>query len=101
MCPVEDVNMTSTVTDNFKKSVQWYDANLVTLLPQYRGKFIGVCVDKVCGAWDNRMAGLTAMVKAGYVPGEFIVHECLPAEEESYFHCHTDNVFRNPKPLFS
>ena len=91
---------TSIITDSFKESVKWYDANLATLLPQYRGKFVGVCVDKVCGAWDSRMAGLAAMVEAGYKPGEFIVHECLPLEEEAYFHCHTDNAFRNPKPLF-
>ena len=24
---------------NFKKSVKWYDENLATLLPQYRGKY--------------------------------------------------------------
>ena len=28
---------------NFKKSVNWYDENLATLLPQYRGKYVGVC----------------------------------------------------------
>ena len=32
---------------NFKKSVKWYDENLATLLPQYRGKYVGVCIDKV------------------------------------------------------
>ena len=25
---------------NFKKSVKWYDENLATLLPQYRGKYV-------------------------------------------------------------
>ena len=35
---------------NFKKSVKWYDENLATLLPQYRGKYVGVCIDKVCGS---------------------------------------------------
>ena len=87
-------------TDNFKKSVKWYDANVNELVPQYRGKFIGVCVDKVCGAWDDWMSGLNGMVNAGYKPGDFIVHQCVPLEEEPYFHCHTDNIFRNPKPLF-
>ena len=28
---------------NFKKSVKWYDENLATLLPQYCGKYVGVC----------------------------------------------------------
>ena len=32
---------------NFKKSVKWYDANLATLLPKYRGKYVGVCIDQV------------------------------------------------------
>ena len=47
------------------------------------------------------MSGLMGMVAAGYTPGDFIVHECVPLEEESYFHCHTDNAFLNPKPLFT
>ena len=85
---------------NFKKSVKWYDENLATLLPQYRGKYVGVCIDKVCGSWDDRMTGLNGMVAAGYKPGEFIVHHCVPLEEEPCFQCHTDNIFRNPVPLF-
>ena len=84
---------------NFKKSVKWYDENLATLLPQYRGKYVGVCIDKVCGSWDDQDVGFDAMVEAGYTPGEFIVHRCLPLEEDVGFHCHTDNVFRNPVPL--
>ena len=62
---------------NFKKSVKWYDENLATLLPQYRGKYVGVCIDKVCGSWDDQDIGFDAMVEAGYTPGEFIVHRCL------------------------
>ena len=85
---------------NFKKSVKWYDENLADLLPQYRGKYVGVCIDKVCGSWDDQDVGFDAMVEAGYTPGEFIVHRCLPLEEDVGFHCHTDNVFRNPVPLF-
>ena len=42
---------------NFKKSVKWYDENLATLLPQYRGKYVGVCIDKVCGLWDDQDVG--------------------------------------------
>ena len=40
---------------NFKKRVKWYDENLATLLPLYRGKYVGVCVDKVCGSWDDNV----------------------------------------------
>ena len=58
---------------NFKKSVKWYDENLAALLPQYRGKYVGVCIDKVCGSWDNQDVGFDAMVEAGYTPGDFIV----------------------------
>ena len=50
---------------NFKKSVKWYDENLAALLPQYRGKYVGVCIDKVCGSWDNQDVGFDAMVEAG------------------------------------
>ena len=86
---------------NFKKSVKWYDENLATLLPQYRGKYVGVCIDKVCGSWDDQDVGFGDMVAAGYTPGDFIVQLCVPREEEVCFHCHTDNVFRNPVPLFN
>ena len=83
----------------YKQSVQWYDANINELLPKYRGKFVGVSVNRVCGAWDDFVSGLNGMVDAGYAPGKFIVQQCVPFEEEPVFHCHTDNVFRNPKPL--
>ena len=86
---------------NFKKSVKWYDANLATLLPKYRGKYVGVCIDQVGGAWSDFDSGFDGMVAAGFKPGDFIVHHCVPLEEEPYFRCHTDNIFRNPTPLFS
>ncbi len=85
---------------NFKKSVKWYDENLAALLPQHRGKYVGVCIDKVCGSWDDQHVGFGDMVAGGYTPGDFIVQLCVPREEEVCFHCHTDNVFRNPVPLF-
>ena len=72
---------------NFKKSVKWYDENLATLLPQYRGKYVGVCIDKVCGSWDDQDVGFGDMVAAGYTPGDFIVQLCVPREEEVCFHC--------------
>jgi len=85
----------------FKESVAWYDANRDSLLTQYRGKYVAVCGDQVCGNWDDQLSGLRAMVKAGYTPGTFIVHQCVPLEEETAYMCHTSNPHRNPVPLFA
>ena len=59
-------------------------------------KLVGVCIDKVCGSWDNQDVGFGDMVAAGYTPGDFIVQLCVPREEEVCFHCHTDNVSATP-----
>lgn len=85
---------------NFKKSVKWYDANLDSLLAEHRGQYVGVNIDKFCGAWEDEDTGLQAMMKAGYVLGDFIVQHCVPREEEATIICHTDNPFRNPVSLF-
>ena len=53
---------------NFKKSVKWYDENLATLLPQYRGKYVGVCIDKVCGSWDDQDVGFDDMANRFALP---------------------------------
>ena len=38
---------------NFKKSVKWYDENLASLLPQYRGKYDGVHTNTVDVSSDD------------------------------------------------
>jgi len=89
------------MSSKFKESVAWYDANRDALLSKYRDKFVAVCGDRVCGSWDDQLTGLKAMVDQGYEPGTFIVHHCLPLEEESVYVCHTADPHRNPVNLFA
>lgn len=85
---------------NFKKSVKWYYANSDSLLLEHRGKYVGICIDRVCGVWEDQNEGVQAMIAAGYKLGDFLVHYCVPQEEEPVIICHTDNPLRNPVPLF-
>lgn len=85
---------------NFKKSAKWYDANRDALLAKYRGKYVGICINRFCGAWDDQNEGVNAMIAAGYTLGDFLVHRCVPLEEEPFVICHTDDPTRNPMPLF-
>ena len=65
-----------------KENADWYYANLDSLLPKYRGRFVGVVDCGVFGAYDDCLAGVLALEKAGNPRGTFIVHKCIPLEEE-------------------
>lgn len=72
-----------------RENADWYYANQNDLLEKYRGKFIAISDCSVVGAYDTFGGGVHAMIDAGRLPGTFIVHHCLPPEEERkayYFH---------------
>jgi len=68
-------------TAEVERDLRWYRENLDALVSQYRHKFVGVFDAKVCGAWDDALDGFNAMVAAGYAPGSFLLHWCVPASE--------------------
>ena len=61
----------------------WYNANLDTLLPKYRGRYVAICDGKVVGDYSDFNEGVDATLDAGYEPGSFMVHLCVPREEET------------------
>ena len=65
-----------------KENADWYYANLDSLLPKYRGRFVGIVDCGVFGAYDDCLDGVLALEKAGNPRGTFIVHKCIPLEEE-------------------
>ena len=66
------------IDDNAK----WYYANLDSLLPQYRGKYVAITDGSVFGSYDDCATGVLAIEKAGHKRGTFIVHKCIPLEDE-------------------
>jgi len=67
----------------------WFDANRNDLLTLYRGKYVAVADMQVLGAYDDQVDGVCAMLEGGHEPGTFIVHHCIPKEEEVPFICHS------------
>ena len=49
------------IADNAK----WYYANLDSLLPQYRGKYVAITGGSVFGSYDDCATGVLAIEKAG------------------------------------
>lgn len=72
-----------------KENSDWYYANQDELVSRFKGKFIAISDCGVVGAYDTFGSGVHAMIDSGHIPGTFIVHHCLPVEEERqsyYFH---------------
>ena len=70
-----------------KANSVWYDANLDSLLPKYRGRYIAIADGKVLGDYDDFDKGVDETVLAGYALGTFMVHLCVPREEETPWIC--------------
>ena len=70
-----------------KKNAAWYYANLDSLLPKYNGKFVAISNGRVLGDYDDFNRGVDETLSAGYAPGSFIVHLCVPREKETPWIC--------------
>ena len=70
-----------------KKNADWYYANLDSLLPKYNGRFVAISDGRVLGDYDDFNNGVDATLSAGYAPGSFIVHLCVPREKETPWIC--------------
>ena len=72
-----------------KENADWYYANQDDLVSKYKGKYVAISDCGVVGSFDTFGSGVHAMIDSGRLPGTFIVHHCLPPEEERqmyYFH---------------
>ena len=68
--------------EKLKENSVWYDANLDSLLPKYRGRYIAISDGRVLGDYGDFDEGVDATLAEGYAPGTFMVHLCVPREEE-------------------
>lgn len=68
--------------EKLKENSVWYDANLDSLLPKYRGRYIAISGGRVLGDYGDFDEGVDATLAEGYAPGTFMVHLCVPREEE-------------------
>ena len=65
-----------------QKDVDWYYANLDSLLPLYNGKYLAIADGRLLGDFDECIDGVRAMEGAGRKRGTYIVHKCIPLEQE-------------------
>ena len=70
------------MNDVLKKQFEWYEANLDSLLRDYRGKYIAFSENGVIGAYDNQIEGVQGAIDLGHPLGTFAVHLCVPKSEE-------------------
>lgn len=75
-----------------RESAVWYSANLESLVERYRGRYVGIAGGKVVGDYADFNEGVDAMIEAGYEPGTFMVHLCVPREEETPWLCLSGRV---------
>ena len=80
-----------------KENAEWYDANREELLSKYRGRYVAISDGRVWGDYGEQVEGIKAMLGSGHEAGTFIVHHCIPREEEVPFICHSG--LRCPTPL--
>jgi len=69
-------------SSEFKTSVDWYYANLDSLLPKYHDRFVAVANGAFFGDYGTCIDGVRALERAGHPRGTFIVHKCIPIEQE-------------------
>ena len=67
---------------DMRKDVDWYYANLDSLLPIYNGKYLAIADGQLLGDFDECIDGVRAMESAGRKRGTYIVHKCIPLEQE-------------------
>ena len=69
----------------FKACVDWYHANLDTLLPKYRGRYVACADGKVVAVSGTMLLAAENAIDAGYPQGTFAVHKCVAPDEERMF----------------
>lgn len=82
-----------------RKNSDWYYANLDSLLPKYNGKFLAIADCCVFGDFDECVDGVRAMESAGRKRGTFIVHKCIPLEQERHEWYYRSNRVRFGEPV--
>ena len=76
----------------FKACVDWYKANRNSLLNRYRGQYVVCTADSVLGAWKDMDFAIANAIDKGLTPGMFMVHKCVPPEEEEVAYYHSPRV---------
>lgn len=65
-----------------KKNMDWYYANLDTLLAQYRGRYLAFSNGTVISDADSFVVAAQSAIDSGHELGTFAVHLCIPRSEE-------------------
>ena len=63
-------------------TIDWYYANLSSLLRKYRGRYIAFTVGNVIGSYDDQASGVRGALSKGHEFGTFVCRRCIPRREE-------------------
>ena len=80
-----------------KACAEWFEANREDLLSKYSGRYFAIADGRVLGDYADQLEGIWATLGSGRVAGTFIVHQCVPKEDEPRIIRHWQ--MRNPLPL--
>ena len=69
--------------ENLKELYKWFDENRDTIIANHMGECVLLKDNAVTGYYPNTDAALSAAHKNGFIMGEFLVQDCITAEEES------------------
>ena len=67
---------------DIRKNSDWYYANLGVLLPKYNGRYLAIADCQLLGDFAECIDGVRTMESAGRKRGTYIVHKCIPLEQE-------------------
>ena len=78
--------------EKFRKCVDWYHANLSSLLPKYHGKYVACTEGGVVSVSGTMLLAAENAVDRGYPVGSFAVLKCVSPDEEEVAYFHTPRV---------
>ena len=68
---------------NLKALYKWFDENRDTIIANHIAECVLLKDNTVIGYYPNTDAALSAAQKNGFIMGEFLIQDCITAEEES------------------
>ena len=69
--------------ENLKELYKWFDKNRDTIIDSHINECVLLKNNSVMGYYPNTDAALSAAQKNGFIIGEFLIQDCITAEEES------------------
>jgi len=69
--------------ENLKELYKWFDENRDTIIDSHINECVLLRDNSVIGYYPNTDTALSVAQKNGFIMGEFLIQDCITAEEES------------------